>query len=185
MQTSQLALSPTSSLPPVPSATASTPTAPTPLSTITTIPLSTERAATPIAAKNGWQKEYVPSIESKFLSPTAIPEEITLLLFAQYLEHYRTVDADSRSRLSDYQILNVTLPTDDYYTSNSYTQKHVVDKVLWVLYSVKPYVFLFSNWNAGNGITTDDYSWIRKKVLLVGIWQQNDTWYLKGIGTGG
>jgi hypothetical protein len=182
MQASQLALSPTPSLPPIPSATALTPTAPTPLSTITTIPLSTERAATPIAAKNGWQKEYADVSVEKMLVQGATEEEIATLLFAQYLAHYQTPDADSRSRLLAYEIINMYRLPDDYYLDIRQDKK--LDTLLGCIYSVKPYVFLFSNWNAGNGITTDNYSWIRNKFLIIGIGETVSDYFLDLIGTG-
>jgi hypothetical protein len=106
-------------------------------------------------------------------------EEITSILFTQWLNHFETEDADSRSRLDEYELLKVEIPKNLAFLA----QEKAVDFVATVVYSVKPSVYMYSDWVAGNGTSADNI-WIGNKFLIVGVDKKNELYSLLIIGTG-
>ena len=133
---------------------------------------------TPIPAQNGWTPEYTATVSIASVSQ-ASPEEIANLLFTQWLEHFKTSDADSRNRIDEYVITKVEIPAN----STSLAQEQDLGFVATVLFSVKPTILMYSNWVAGNGII-DDQNWKRDKFLFIGVVKEDDIYRLKIIGTG-
>lgn len=151
----------------------------TPTTTATIITLESQnRVPTSISAKNGWTPKYIATLHILPLNQYT-QEEIANLLFTQWLNHFKTEDADSRNRLDEYQILKVEVPENLAYLA----QEQSVEYVATVVFSVKPTVYMYSSWNAGNGIS-DDNIWIRQKFVIIGIEQQKDVYSLRIIGTG-
>jgi hypothetical protein len=80
---------------------------------------------------------------------SATHEEIVRTLYTQYLNHYTNSYTDDRWRLDDYEIHNI----DASKLVEAHHNSGAFDFVASVSYSVKPSVFLYSHWNAGNGET--------------------------------
>jgi hypothetical protein len=163
----------------LPTATATLPTVTKPAPTAKVIATQTEiLIPTPIPAKNGWTSEYTATVPSMSVNQYT-QEQIASLLFTQWLNHFKTEDADSRNRLDEYELLKVEIPKNLSFLA----QEKAVDFVATVVFSVKPSVYMYSDWNAGNGISTDNI-WIRNKFLIIGIDKKNELYNLLLIGTG-
>lgn len=155
------------------------PTVTKPADTATAIATQSEiPIPTPIPAKNGWTSEYTATVSNTSLNQYT-QEEIASILFTQWLDHFKTEDADSQNRLDEYELLKVETPKNLAFLA----QEKAVDFVATVVFSVKPSVYMYSNWNAGNGISTDNI-WIRNKFLIIGIDKKNELYSLLLIGTG-
>lgn len=133
---------------------------------------------TAIPAKNGWTPEFTSTV-SATLTSQYTQQQIASLLFTQWLDHFKTEDADSRSRLDEYEIIKVEIPADLSFLA----EENDVDFVATFVFSVKPYIYMHSNWNAGNGVSTDDV-WIRNKFLITGVDEVGDLYSLVILGTG-
>lgn len=134
--------------------------------------------STPIPAKNGWVSEYIATVPGISVDQYT-QEEIASILFTQWLNHFKTEDADSRNRLDEYELLKVETPKNLAFLA----QEKAVDFVATVVFSVKPSVYMYSNWNAGNGISTDNI-WTRNKFMIIGIDKKNELYSLLIIGSG-
>lgn len=64
-----------------------------------------------IPAKNGWTPEFTASL-SNTIAGQYTQEEIASILFTQWLDHFKTVNADSRSRLEEYELIKVEIPAN-------------------------------------------------------------------------
>ncbi len=135
---------------------------------------------TPFPAQNGWTEAYTATIPVASVRQST-REEIVTLLFSQWLDHFKIPDADSRNGIEEYEILQVEFPEDEMFASIK--QEKGVDYVAWVSFSVKPVIYVYSHWNAGNGTSTDQ-TWIRDKGLIIGVVQENGEYRLVLIGTG-
>jgi hypothetical protein len=157
----------------------------TPQPTIThTAPIPT-KAPTPSAKCSdvsvNWQA--TPSAKWAFTTKTTLPieignqlthEELAAALFCQYLEIYKSPQAENR--ITDYTV-NAFL---DERLQN--LQKEInADFVAGVSFSVLPE--LYGDWAAGNGILSDD-GWVRDKFLIIGVFKRSGVYEMKIIGTG-
>ncbi len=133
---------------------------------------------TPIPAQNGWTPEFTATISSKEVEDYT-QEEIAKILFTQWLDHFKTQDADSQHRLSEYELLKVETPN----SFSALRAEEDVDFIATISFSVKPSAFMFSSWVAGNGTVTDQ-AWIRNKFLFTGVKKDNNLYSLKILGTG-
>ena len=118
---------------------------------------------TPIPAKNGWTPEFIATLSNTIASQYT-REEIASMLFTQWLDHFATANADSRSRLDEYELIKVEIPTNLTFL----VKEKDVEFVATFVFSVKPFVYMYSNWNAGNGVSKDNI-WIRNKFLIAGV----------------
>lgn len=105
------------------------------------------------------------------------PEAIMQQLYSNYLEQYLQAPLTPNQRLSDYEISEVRL------ASELDPANYGVDAVFWVNFSVRPTLYLYSSWHAGNGEILPD-GWVRNKTLIVGYFLQDGQYTLKIIGTG-
>ena len=145
---------------------------------VTTATLTEIPIPTPIPAKNGWTPEFTASLSNTTASQYT-QEEIASILFTQWLDHFKTVNADSRSRLEEYELIKVEIPTNLTFLA----KEKDVEFVATFVFSVKPFVYMYSNWNAGNGVSTDNV-WIRNKFLIAGVDVADDLYSLVILGTG-
>lgn len=126
--------------------------------------------------------EWLPIITTTLPLKTAeilSSEEIALALFCQYLENYKSPQADISQRLNDYQVYNA--PLDERL--QNLRQEFFVDFIAWVSFSVLPTRIMYSGWAAGNGDISND-GWIRNKLLIIGIFKHDEVYEMKIIGTG-
>jgi hypothetical protein len=145
----------------------------TPTPTQTQIPLPS-----PIPAKNGWVPEFTPTMTVASADQYS-EEQIARILFTQWLDHFKTDDADSQNRLDEYQVSEVRTPENLAFLAD----EKKLDSVATVVFSVRPSIYLYSNWNAGNGMSTDN-TWIEDKYLIIGVDKANGMYSLVIIGTG-
>jgi hypothetical protein len=143
-----------------------------------TVPTTVSEVPTPVPARNGWTFDYAASMSTQS-ADLLQRDEVVAALFTQWLEHFRTDDAGSRHRLGDYDLIRVEVE-DSYLT---YAQATGREYIAGVLFSVKPTVYEYSYWNAGNG-TSDDNSWVVNKWLYVGVREAAGSVTLEIVGTG-
>ncbi len=138
---------------------------PTPLPTVTPMPTFSPVPTT----EPGWGYDYIATVPVASVG-NATQDEIAKLLFIQRLNHFKT-----EGELDDYEFLSVDL---------SSSVREGLDFVAVVGYSVKPSANARLFWDVGNGIVSPDDSWIRNKVLFIGIRKEKDFYSLIIIGTG-
>ena len=126
--------------------------------------------------------EWLPTITATLPIKTAevlSSEEIALALFCQYLENYKSPQADSSMRLIDYQVYKAPLDERLQFLRREFN----VDFIAGISFSVLPTRIMYSGWVAGNGEISND-GWIRNKFLIVGIFKHDEVYEMKIIGTG-
>lgn len=103
----------------------------------------------------------------------AAREEIVKALFDQYLSHYENPGAEDRYRLDDYEIENIDTSKkwQEYQRDNN-------EFAATVTFSVKPSVFEYSHWNAGNGETGAN-GWIKHKSDLIRVLTEDGSYQLE------
>jgi len=125
---------------------------------------------TPITTESGWNYKYIATVSIASVS-NSTQEEIASLLFTQWLNHFKTEEADLDHRLDDFELLNVVIqeeqPPDIF--------------VAMVTFSVKP--IRMTSWIAGNGTSTDGI-WVRHKLLFISVKKEKDKYSLISMGTG-
>jgi hypothetical protein len=107
-------------------------------------------------------------------------EAIVRTLFEQYLNYFKIEPLPPSFRLDDYEITSVDL---DPRIQTMATIEKRADYVARVIFSVKPVLMIYSNWEAGNGTTHAD-KWIQDKELIVGVIHTGNIYRLSLIGTG-
>ncbi|MGC1376700.1 MAG: hypothetical protein WA821_10765 [Anaerolineales bacterium] len=153
---------------------------PTPLPTATIAPTDTpaptvveNMIATPVPT-NTPSPKYDAALPVASIGDKATQEEIARALFKEWLDH----DAQTRiGSLEAYTIDEVTLTTLP-------GREYGVDFVVGVVYSVNPGKEGHGNWIAGNGVASENDTWIRSKFLFIGVRRDNDLYVLDIIGTG-
>lgn len=123
-----------------------------------------------IPTESMWKYEYIATVPIASVS-NSTQEEIASLLFTQWLNHFKTEEADLDHRLEDFELLSVVI----------YEKQLPDDFVAMVTFSVKP--TRMSSWIAGNGTSTDGV-WVRKKLLFISVKKENDMYSLVSMGTG-
>jgi hypothetical protein len=126
--------------------------------------------------------EWLPAITATLPVKTAgilSAEDIAVALFCQYLEHYKSPQADISMQLIDYQVYKAPLDEKLQFLRREFN----VDFIAGVLCTVLPTRILYSGWAAGNGEISND-GWIRNIFLIVGIFKHDDVYEMKIIGTG-
>lgn len=136
----------------------------------------------PIPAKNGWVPEFTPTMTVGSTNAYS-KEQIARILFTQWLDHFKTDDADSQDRLDDYRVSEVGIPKNLAQTFARVAEEKGLDYVGQADFSVKPSIFLYSNWNAGNGMSGPDH-WVIDKGLIIGLDKEGGVYSLVIIGTG-
>jgi hypothetical protein len=126
--------------------------------------------ATPIPTEGAWKYEYTAPVPVASVS-NSTQEEIAGLVFIQWLNHFKTQEADLDHRLEDFNLLKVVI----------YEKRSPDTFVAMVTFSVKPAIM--SSWVAGNGISTDGV-WVRRKLLFISVKKENDMYRLVSMGTG-
>jgi hypothetical protein len=106
-------------------------------------------------------------------------EELSGALFCQYLEKHKHSQVEIAQQLTDYQVHQIS--ADE--SLQELRQENQVDYLTWVSFSVLPAQEFSSWWVAGNGEVSND-GWIRHKSLIIGIFEDNENYILKIIGTG-
>jgi hypothetical protein len=124
---------------------------------------------TPILTKSAWTYKYIATVPNASAS-NSTQEEIASLLFTQWLNHFKTEEADLDHRLEDFELISVVI----------YEKELPDDFVAMISFSVKP--TRMSSWVAGNGISTDNV-WVRKKLLFISVKKEKDTYNLVSMGT--
>lgn len=98
------------------------------------------------------------------------PENIAENLITDWLSSYKSDKINDQERLIEYKIDELTIE----YNAN--------DKIIAVVkYTVKPYVMENSSWNAGNGITSEEY--ITNKVQYKVIEKVNGVYVITSSAT--
>ena len=120
-----------------------------PTEAISTCPdISVSWKATPSAE---WSPDITATMPIE-AGKTLSPEEIAIALFCQYLEKYKSPQADISQRLNDYHVYNAPLSE---WLQHLREEKHV-DFVATVFYSVLPTRLSYSSWGAGSGEISND-----------------------------
>ena len=112
------------------------------------MPFTLESTIIPSPTPGGWNYEYTATVLIASVSNTT-QKEIASLLFTQWLNHFKTENAEFDYRLEDFELVDVTI--DEYELP--IVQQKIVDFVVMVTFSVKPSSMLY--WSAGNGVSTD------------------------------
>lgn len=126
--------------------------------------------SSPFPTEGTWNYEYVATVPIASVS-NSTQEKIASLLFTQWLNHFKTEEADLDHRLEDFELVRVVI----------YEKKLPDEFVAMVSFSVKP--TKMSSWVAGNGISTDNI-WVRKKLLFIRVKKEKDSYRLVSMGTG-
>jgi poly-gamma-glutamate synthesis protein (capsule biosynthesis protein) len=106
------------------------------------------------------------------------PEEITRLLFQQYLDSYHILAQPDARRIVEDEIHQLTIePAQQIYTA-----EFDADHIAGILFSVHPIVPQ-SDWMAGNGELAAD-GWVRNKSLFAGLKEEFGRYWLEILGTG-
>ena len=150
----------------------------------TPVPTNTTSSCPDVSV--GWQAtpsaEWFPTLTATLPIETGerlSPEEIGIALFCQYLENYKSPQADISQRLNDYSVYHAPRDERLQHLRNEFQ----VDFIVWVSFSVLPTRTMYSGWAAGNGEISND-GWIRNKSLIVGIFKHEEVYEMKIIGTG-
>lgn len=123
--------------------------------------------STPV--ESNWNYKYIPVVSAASVVNSS-QEEIASLLFIQWLNHFKTDEADLDHQLDDFELLSVVIREEqspDIF-------------VAMVTFSVKP--IRMTSWVAGNGIA--DGAWVRRKLLFISVKKENDKYGLISMGTG-
>ena len=125
-------------------------------------------------ATEKWSTEYIPSLPIS--SVGNVPDDVMISrLCCQWLQHFKSIQADEKERLDDYVIHRV-----EFLGFNELAREQGVLSTAWLIYSVKPHQLLYSHWVAGNGVIKN--GWISRKSIIVGLYTDKKFYKLKLIG---
>lgn len=143
----------------------------TPVGVIVPSPAAPESAA----AHADWSPEYTPKVRKAEVVQLS-PDDLLRRLFTDWLEHFKSADANFSDRLAEFDVVAVEALIEPNATSGNAGSFGGM-----VRFSVKP-VGGSNRWVAGNGRAEGD--WIRGKFLFVQVDDDGDSYSLDIVGTG-